>query len=150
MADDTELKLNADGSLVDVEPVRWLVGFVPPIDRQWWHGLVHHKHKHCFAMHRTDMNTWVIFEPWWTRLMVGKIDNRQAQKFLRWSKRGDLLEVDEYVPGNSSQLRGWMTCAALVAHLLGRSYMVWTPHKLYLRLLEEPATIMIEPDRWIG
>lgn len=135
------LRLNADGSLLDIPAGRWFVGFVPPIDKQKWHKWFHDKHKHCFALRHERLGAWTLFEPWWTRLMVNTVDDVQAKKFLRWAKRGDLLLVPESVPGNSSQIRGWMTCAALCAHLLGRPYQVWTPHQLYRRLRAEPTTI---------
>lgn len=146
MSDVSEaLTLDANGSLIEIEAGRWFVGFVPPIDRQKWHKWFHHKHKHCFAMRYEGDDCWTLFEPWWTRLMVNTINNAQAKKFLRWCKRGDLLLVRESVPGSSSQIRGWMTCAALCAHLLGRPYMVWTPHQLYRRLVTEPDTVSWSP-----
>lgn len=46
--------------------------------------------------------------------------------------------VRESIPGSSSQIRGWMNCAALACYLLGRSYWVWFPHGLYKLLLREP------------
>jgi hypothetical protein len=77
---------------------------------------------------------WVLFEPWWTRLWVTVLDQESARKFFRWARRGDSLWVREEVPGRSSQVRGWMTCAVLVGHLLGRPYWAWTPHQLYKKL----------------
>jgi hypothetical protein len=44
------------------------------------------------------------------------------------------------VPGHSSQLRGWLSCAALVAHLLGRRCFVYTPAQLLKRLRAESET----------
>ena len=47
----SDLASSADenGSLVTVDPVDWIVCFVPGLERQWWHRFVHHKHKHVFA-----------------------------------------------------------------------------------------------------
>ncbi len=50
------------------------------------------------------------------------------------------LLVGEAIPGSSNQVRIWVNCANLVAHLLGRPYWIWTPHQLYRRLLEEADT----------
>ena len=36
-----------------------------------------------------------------------------------------------------------MTCAALVAHHLGRDYWAWTPHQLYRALRRESETVEI-------
>lgn len=116
----------------------WLVCFVPPTDRRIWHKLCHRKHKHCFAIKDNGDGKWTLFEPWWTRIMVETIDTKRALGFLTWARRGDALRVPQHDPGISSQLRGWMSCAALIAHMLGRSYQTWTPHQLYRRLLREP------------
>lgn len=136
--DDIALKLNPDGSLVPLEPGSWFVCFVPGIDKQWWHPFVHKVHKHVFAMRPGGDGNWTLFEPWWTRLLTATITSEQAKKFLRWGAQGDVLLVREAIPGHSSQVRGWMTCAALANYLLGRPYWVWTPHALYRRLLREP------------
>jgi hypothetical protein len=37
-----------------------------------------------------------------------------------------------------------MNCAALTVHLLGRRYWVWTPHRLFRRLVQEPGTCRID------
>lgn len=139
-----ELGLNPDGSLVQIEPGSWLVCFVPPIDRQWWHWFLHPLHKHVFALHPEASGDWTVFEPWWTRLLVATITPEQAAKFLRWGARGDVLLIREAVPGGSTQLRGLMTCAALAAHMLGRTYFVWTPHQLYRRLIGEPNVCRVD------
>lgn len=128
----------------------WIVGFVPPTDRRFWHKLCHRKHKHAFAIKREGPNRWTLFEPWWTRLWVQTVDDAKAIQFLTWARRGDALKVKEYVPGKSSQLRGWMSCAALISHLLGRSYRVWTPHQLYRRLLREPGVERVDLIAMIG
>ncbi len=141
---EVSLELSPDGSLVPLEPASWFVCFVPPIDRQWWHRFVHPVHKHVFALRPERNGEWTVFEPWWTRLLVATITTRQAMKFLQWGAQGDVLLVREAVPGHSSQLRGMMTCAALAAHMLGRTYFVWTPHQLYRRLLREPNVCRVD------
>lgn len=88
---------------------------------------------------------WTLFEPWWSRIMVSGISEAQAQRFLAWGARGDVLLVTELVPGKSSQIRGWMSCAALVAHLLGRPYWVWTAHQLYCKLSAEMTNVAFNP-----
>lgn len=138
------LDLNSDGSLVPLEPGSWFVCFVPPIDRQWWHPLLHRMHKHVFALRPEPSGAWTVFEPWWTRLLTATITSEQARKFLCWGARGDVLLVREAIPGDSSQFRGMMTCGALVSHLLGRRYLVWTPHQLYRVLRKEPGVCHVE------
>jgi hypothetical protein len=81
---------------------------------------------------------WTLFEPWWHRLLTATITVEQARKFLLWGSFGDVLLVREQIPGHGSQVRGWMTCAALASYLLGRPYWVWTPNGLYKLLLREP------------
>jgi hypothetical protein len=108
---------------------------VPGIEKQWWHPFVHKIHKHVFALRPEPGGEWTVFEPWWTRLVTATISSEQARKFLRWGAEGDVLLVRDSIPGDSSQVRGWMNCAALTVHLLGRPYWVWTPHQLYRRLL---------------
>ncbi len=137
--EEVELKLNPDGSLVQLEPGSWFVCFVPPIAPEWWHRFIHPVHKHVFALRPAAAGEWTLFEPWWSRLLTATITTEQATKFLRWGARGDVLLVRESIPGRSSQLRGMMTCAALAAHLLGRPYWVFTPHQLYLVLVREPG-----------
>ena len=139
-----QLSPNPDGSLVRIEPGSWFVCFVPPIDRQWWHPFFHHLHKHVFALRPERENEWTLFEPWWTRLLVATVTTKQAIKFLQWGGMGDVLLIREAVPGHSSQLRGMMTCAALAAHMLGRTYFVWTPHQLYGRLVHEPNVCRVD------
>ncbi len=138
------LKLHSDGSLVALEPGSWFVCFVPPIDCQWWHPFLHRVHKHVFALRPEPNGAWTVFEPWWTRLLTATITSDQARKFLCWGARGDVLLVREAIPGASSQLRGMMTCGALVSHLLGRRYMVWTPHQLYRILRKEPNVCHVD------
>ncbi|MBN2505743.1 MAG: zinc-binding alcohol dehydrogenase family protein [Verrucomicrobia bacterium] len=138
------LKLNADGSLVMLEKGCWFVCFVPGITRQWWHPFAHKRHKHVFALRSELYGLWTVFEPWWTRMVVASLRPEQASQFLRWGARGDVLLVRESIPGHSSQFRGWMNCAALTVHLLGRRYWAWTPHQLYRRLLQEPGTCRVD------
>ena len=81
--------------------------------------------------------------------MTATITSEQARKFLLWGARGDVLHVREFIPGQGSQLRGWMTCAALASYLLGRRYWVWTPHGLYTRLLREPNVCRVDVSRLV-
>lgn len=138
----SDLANSADdnGSLVTVEPVDWIVCFVPGLQRQWWHRFVHHKHKHVFAMRPTNTGSWLLVEPWWTRMMVTILPPADAVKFLRWGGTGDILRVREAVPGKASQIRGWSNCAVITAFVLGRPSWTWTPHGLYRELLREKTT----------
>lgn len=140
----TELQVNADGSLVELEPGDWFVCFVPGIEKQWWHRFVNKRHTHVFAMRPAGNCEWTLFEPWWTRLLMATITGEQAIKFLRWGALGDVLLVREAIPGSAGQIRGWMNCAALAAYLLGRPYWVWTPHALYRRLVREPGVCHVD------
>ena len=129
-----------NGSLVTVDPVDWIICFVPGLQRQWWHRFVHRKHKHVFAMRPTGTSSWLLVEPWWSRMMVTILPPADAVKFLRWGGTGDILRVREAVPGRASQLRGWSNCAVLTAFVLGRPSSTWTPHGLYRELLREKTT----------
>ena len=137
---DVVLKVDETGALVPREPVEWMVCFVPPIERQWWHWLIPHRWKHCFAM-KYENGSWMVFEPWWSRMFLAVLTKDEAKYFLAWAERGEILLVKEHIPGRSSQLRGWLTCASLIAHLLGRNYWVWTPHALYRKLLREASDV---------
>jgi len=139
-----ELEIDEDGSPVTLEPGSWFVCFVPGLQKQWWHRFVNKRHKHVFAMRPTLDGEWTLFEPWWHRLLTATITSEQARKFLLWGARGDVLLVREAIPGRGSQVRGWMTCAALASYLLGRKYWVWTPHGLYRLLLREPNVCRID------
>lgn len=134
---EADIEIDEHGSPVTLEPADWLVLFVPGLRKQWWHPFVHVRHKHCFLMRPSGAGGYILVEPWWTRMMISTLTAAQARKFLLWGVRGDVLLVREKIPGAGSQVRGWMTCAALTAYLLGRSYPVWTPHGLYRRLLRE-------------
>jgi hypothetical protein len=142
-----ELRLNRDGSLVELEPGDWFVCFVLGIDKQWWHPFVHKRHKHVFAMRPAGACKWTLFKPWWTRLLTATITGEQAKKFLRWGALGDVLLVQEAIPGSGGQVRGWMKCAGRAAYLLGRPYWVWTPHGLYRRLVGEPNVCRVDVSK---
>lgn len=131
-----ELYVDRDGSLLDRKPERWLVCFVPAIKRQWWHPFLFSWMKHCFMLRRTN-HEWLLFEPWWSRVMLTTLSDLDAAPFLTWGALGEVLEVEEAIPGHSSQLRGWMTCSALIAHVLGRRYWTWTPKSLHKKLMRE-------------
>lgn len=141
------LQLNPDGSLVRLEPGSWFVCFVPGIEREWWHPFAHHLHKHTLALRPEHDDCWTLFEPWWTRLEVAMVTTRQARKYLLWGSEGDVLLAREAVPGRGGQVRGWMNCAALVAYLLGRPYWVWTPHRLYRRMIRESGMCPVDASR---
>lgn len=137
---EAPIAVDANGSPVTLEPASWYVCFVPGLNCQWWHPFVHHVHKHVFVIRPEGEDRWLLIESWWNRILATNLTSEQAEPFLRWAARGSILLVREYVPGNSSQVRGWMTCAALVAHHLGRRYWVWTPHQLYRVLRGEEGT----------
>ncbi|BAI99112.1 hypothetical protein Sj15T_31950 [Sphingobium sp. TA15] len=137
---DLANSIDENGSLVTVPPVDWIVCFVPGLQSQWWHRFVLSKHKHVYAMRPTSTGSWLLVEPWWTRMMVTILPPADAVKFLRWGGTGDILRVREAVPGHASQLRGWSNCAVLTAFVLGRRSWTWTPHGLFRRLLRETST----------
>ena len=142
--DVVRLEIDKDGSPLTIAPREWLVCFVPGLLKQWWHPFVNKRHKHVFVMRPAGPGEWTLFEPWWHRILIATITSEQARKFLIWGARGDVLHVREAVPGRGSQVRGWMTCAALAAYLLGRRYWVWTPHGLYKLLVREPGVCRID------
>jgi hypothetical protein len=129
-----------NGSPVTLDPVDWYICFVPGLRRQWWHRFAHHKHKHVFAIRPMSTGSWLLVEPWWTRMMVTTLAPADAVKFLKWAATGDILRVREAIPGQASQLRGWSNCAVLTAFVLGRASRAWTPHGLYRELLRENET----------
>ncbi|MCX7512272.1 TetR/AcrR family transcriptional regulator C-terminal domain-containing protein [Frateuria hangzhouensis] len=141
------LDIDANGSPVTLQEAEWLVCFVPGLRRQWWHRFVHARHKHVFAMRMVDEQTWLVVEPWWTRLMVNVLSFDQALHFLRWAAAGSVVKVREAIPGRGSQLRGWSNCAVLVSFLLGRSYRTWTPNGLYRKLLAEEDAQPVDVPR---
>ena len=142
------------GSPVTFEAANWFVCFVPGLKKQWWHGLVHGRHKHVFAMRPEPNGTWTLFEPWWRRLLTASLTSEQAHNFLAWAAAGDVLLVSESVPGRGSQFRAWANCAVLVSFLLGRGYWTWTPHGFYRQLMRERGVrpidvsmlLTLEPD----
>ena len=146
------------GSLVTVPASDWLICFVPGLQKQWWHRFVKSKHKHVFAMRPTDTASWILVEPWWTRLMVTLLPSADAVKFLRWGAAGDILRVREDVPGRGNQARGWSNCAVLASFVLGRASHTWTPHGLYLQLCREKEVkhenvedlLVAQIDRMVG
>lgn len=139
-----QLEVDKNGALVSLEPGSWFVCFVPGLQKQWWHPFVHKVHKHVFALRPEKPGEWTLFEPWWHRLLNATVNSEQAKKFLLWGAAGDVLLVREAIPGAGSQVRGWMTCAALASYLLGRDYWVWTPHGLYQRLVQEPNVCHVD------
>jgi len=146
------------GSLVSLPPAEWLVCFVPGLQKQWWHRFVNAKHKHVYAMRPTDTASWILVEPWWTRLLVTLLPSADAVKYLRWGAAGDILRVREAIPGHGNQARGWSNCAVLSSFVLGRASHTWTPHGLYRQLCREPGVkhenvedLLVEQiDRMVG
>ena len=148
--DELAIEIDANGSPVTVHEAQWFVCFVPGLQRQWWHRFADDKHKHVFALRMVDDDTWLLVEPWWTRLMVNVLTLDEALKFLRWGAVGDILKVRESIPGRGSQARGWSNCSVLVSFLLGRSYWTWTPNGLYRRLKAEPDVEQVELSRFLS
>jgi len=144
------IEVDPNGSPLTLDAAHWLVCFVPGLRKQWWHRFSNPKHKHVFAMRMIDEHTWMLFEPWWSRMMVNVLSLEEAVKFLRWAATGDVLEVREAIPGRGSQLRGWSNCAVLVSFLLGRRYWSWTPHGLYESLLAEEGVTRVDVRRLLA
>ncbi len=142
---EVTIEIDSHGSPVTKVPSEWLVCFVPGLQKQWWHRFTHPKHRHVFALKAVGDDQWVIFEPWWTRIMVTVLSTEEALKFLRWGALGNILRVTERIPGRGSQARGWSNCCVLTSLMLGRSYWTWTPHGLYKRLSAEAG---VEPVQW--
>jgi len=142
--------VDENGSPLTLPAVEWFVCFVPGLRHQWWHRFAHDRHKHVFAMRPLDDGSWLLVEPWWTRMMVRVLTLDQALQFLRWGASGDILRSRESVPGCGSQLRGWANCSVLVAFLLGRRYWTWTPHGLYRRLRDEAGTRPLDLAEFLG
>lgn len=147
--DELAIEIDANGSPVTVDEADWLVCFVPGLQRQWWHRFAHPRHKHVFALRMVNDDTWLLVEPWWTRLMVNVLRVDEAIKFLRWGAAGDILQVREAIPGRGSQARGWSNCTVLISFLLGRAYWTWTPHGLYQRLKADPEVKPIELSQFL-
>lgn len=155
---DLSHSIDQYGSLVTVPAAEWLICFVPGLQKQWWHRFVRSNHKHVFAMRPTDTASWILVEPWWTRLMVTLLPSTDAVKFLRWGASGDILRVREAIPGHGNQARGWSNCAVLSSFVLGRASHTWTPHGLYRQLCREKGVkhenvedLLLEQfDRMVG
>lgn len=144
------LEIDSDGSPITVAPAEWFVCFVPGLQKQWWHRFANARHQHVFAIRMVDDGTWILVEPWWTRMLVTVLTLDEAVKFLRWGATGDILQVREAVPGHGNQVRGWANCAVLTAFLLGRSYRTWTPTGLYRRLSAERGARPIDLAQWLA
>lgn len=144
------IRVDENGSPVKVDPVDWFICFVPGLQRQWWHRLVHRRHTHVFAMRPTSAGNWLLVEPWWTRMMVTVLPPADAVKFLQWGAMGDVLRVREAIPGRASQLRGWSNCAVLTSFVLGRPSWSWTPHGLYRELLRETDTRRVNVEQLLA
>lgn len=147
--DELAIEVDANGSPITEAASHWFVCFVPGLQKQWWHRFANAKHKHVFAMRAVDENTWILVEPWWTRMMIDVLTLDEAVKFLRWGAAGDILKVREAIPGKGSQSRGWSNCAVLMSFLLGRSYWTWTPHGLYRRLAAEANVEAVDLSRFL-
>jgi hypothetical protein len=144
------IDIDENGSPVTLPAAEWLICFVPGLYPQWWHRFAHKKHKHVFAIRKLDDNSWLLVEPWWTRLMVNVLTFEEAGRFLRWGATGHVLKVREAIPGRGTQLRGWSNCAVLMAFLLGRSYWAWTPQGLYRRLLKDTSVETVDPRQFLS
>lgn len=145
-----DIDVDHDGAPVTSGPIDWLICFVPGLRHQWWHRFANARHKHVFAIRPLQDGTWLIVEPWWTRMMVRVLPLDQAMRYLRWGEAGSLLQATEHIPGAGSQIRGWSNCSVLVAFLLGRSYLTWTPHGLYRRLREDPDCREVSLAEFLG
>jgi len=143
-AREAVFNLNEYGAPTTIDAGIWFVCFVPGLRRQWWHRLIHRQHKHVFAIRPEPAGTWTLFEPWWRRLLTASISSNQARAYLAWAAAGDVLLARESIPGDGSQIRGWMTCAVLVSFLLGRPYRTWTPHGFYRRLKREAGVGVVD------
>ena len=144
------IDIDANGSPVTLAEADWFVCFVPGLERQWWHRFANARHKHVFAIRALDEATWLLVEPWWTRLMVNVLTFDEAIKFLRWGDAGDILKVRESIPGRGSQARGWSNCSVLVSFMLGRSYWTWTPHGLYRCLQAEAGVERVDLPKFLA
>lgn len=109
----------------------------------------HPKHKHVFALKMVGNDEWLIFEPWWNRIMVTTLGIDEAVKFLRWGAAGSILKVRERIQGNGSQARGWANCAVQISLMLGRPYLTWTPHGLYRRLSTEEGVKPVDLAKFL-
>jgi hypothetical protein len=148
--DELAIEIDSDGSPVSLPAADWFVCFVPGLQKQWWHRFANSRHQHAFLIRMVDDDTWILVEPWWTRMLVSVLTLDEAVKFLRWGATGNILQVRETIPGSGNQARGWSNCAVLTAFLLGRSFWTWTPHGLYHRLLAERGVREIDLAQWLA
>lgn len=148
--DELAIEIDADGSPVSFPAAEWFVCFVPGLQKQWWHRFVNARHQHAFAMRMVDDGSWLLVEPWWTRMLISVLTLDEAVKFLRWGATGNILQVREAIPGHGNQARGWSNCAVLMAFLLGRSYWTWTPHGLHRRLSAERDVYPVDLPNWLA
>lgn len=81
--EELTIEIDANGSPVTFKEASWLICFVPGLRRQWWHRFANARHKHVFALRAVGDGTWLLVEPWWTRLMVNVLTLDEAVKFLR-------------------------------------------------------------------
>lgn len=144
------VEIDSDGSPVSVPAAEWFVCFVPGLQKQWWHRFANSRYQHVFAIRMVDDGTWILVEPWWTRMLVTVLTLDEAVKFLRWGATGNILQIREAVPGRGNQVRGWANCAVLTAFLLGRSYRTWTPYGLYRRLRGEHGALAVDLPQWLA
>jgi AefR-like transcriptional repressor, C-terminal domain len=148
--DELAIEIDSDGSPVSVPAAEWFVCFVPGLQRQWWHRFASVTYRHVFAIRKVDDSSWILVEPWWTRMLVTVLTLDEALKFLRWGAAGNILQVREAIPGCGNQARGWSNCAVLTAFLLGRSYWTWTPRGLHRRLAAEPGVRPVDLAQWLA
>ena len=148
--DELAIEIDSDGSPVSFPAAEWFVCFVPGLQKQWWHRFANAKYQHVFAMRMVDDSSWILVEPWWTRMLISVLTLDEAVKFLRWGAAGKILQIREAIPGCGNQARGWSNCAVLTAFLLGRSYWTWTPLGLYRRLAAERGARPIDLAQWLA
>lgn len=148
--DELAIEIDSDGSPVSFPAADWFVCFVPGLQKQWWHRFAAAKYQHVFVMRMVEDSSWILVEPWWTRMLVNVLSLDEAVKFLRWGASGKILQIREAIPGSGNQARGWSNCAVLTAFLLGRAYWTWTPHGLHRRLSAEPGARPIDLAQWLA
>lgn len=138
------LDVDRYGCVVPARAGSWLVCFVPRFGERWWYRWVPGVYKHCFAL-RYQGGQWVVFETWWTRIFVAAVTSAEATRYLLLAAKGEMVLVPEHIPGTGGQVRGWMTCAGMIAYMLGRPYWVWTPSGLCRKLKSEATAKPIDP-----
>jgi AefR-like transcriptional repressor, C-terminal domain len=148
--DELPIEIDADGSPVSLPAAEWFVCFVPGLQKQWWHCFTNKRHQHVFLMRMVDDASWILVEPWWTRMVVSVLTLDEAVKYLRWGATGNMLQIREDIPGSGNQAHGWSNCAVLTSFLLGRSFWTWTPHGLYHRLRAERGARPVDLAQWLA